>query len=69
MHNNDETVKGSLYLKNIHEILDNHYRIEKVLRRLTIPDGTKELFVRLKGRQDKYNLWIKETDKYDVVAK
>ena len=67
-YNNDE-VKGSWYLEEIKEITDNQYRIEKVLRRRTLPNGTKELFVVLEGRPDKYNSWIKETDKYDVIGK
>ena len=68
MDYNDEAVKGSCYPEEIQEISDNQYRIEKVLRRRTIPDGTKELFVRWEGWPDKYNSWIKDTDKYDVVA-
>ena len=66
-YNNDE-VKGSWYPEEIQEITDNQYRIEKVSRRRTLPDGTKELFVRWEGWQDKYNSWIKESDKYDVIV-
>ena len=65
---NDEDVKGSWYPEELQEISDNQYRIEKVLRRRTLPDGTKKLFVRWEGWPEKYNSWIKETDKYDVVA-
>ena len=68
MDYNDEAVKGSWYPEELQEILDNQYRIEKVLRRRTLSDGTKEIFVRWEGWSDKYNSWIKETDKYDVVA-
>ena len=66
-YNNDE-VKGSWYPEEVQEITDNQYRIEKVLRSRTLPDGTKELFVRWEGWPDKYNSWIKETDKYDVIG-
>ena len=66
-YNNDE-VKGSWYPEEIQEIKDNQYRIEKVLRRRTLPDGTKEQFVHWEGLPDKYNSWIKETDKYDVIG-
>ena len=65
---NDEDVKGSWYPEELQEISENQYRIEKVLLRRTLPDGTKELFVRWEGWPEKYNSWIKETDKYDVVA-
>ena len=67
MDYNNETVKGSWYPKEIQEISDNQYRIEKVLRRRTLYDGTKELYVQRESWPDKYNLWIKETDKNDVV--
>ena len=68
MDYNDEAVKGSWYPKKLQEISNNQYRIEKVFRRHTLPDGTKELFVRWEGWPEKYNSWIKETDDYDVVA-
>ena len=38
---NIHEVKGSRYPKQIQEITDNQYRIEKVLRRCTLPDNTK----------------------------
>ena len=63
----NEDVKGSWNPEELQEILDNQYRIEKVLRRRTLPNGTKELFVRLEGWPEKYNSWITKTDKYDVV--
>ena len=65
---NDEAVKSSWYLEEIQVISDNQYRIEKVLRRRTLPDGTKALFVRWEGWPEKYNSCITETDKYDVFA-
>ena len=43
---NNETVKCSWYPEKIKEISDNEYRIEKFLRRRTLFDDTKELFVR-----------------------
>ena len=42
MNYNDKAVKGSWYPVEIQEILDNQYRIEKVLQRRTLPYGTKE---------------------------
>ena len=52
---NNDAVKGSLYPEKLQEILDNQYRIEKVLRKRTLPDGTKELVVRWEGWPKKYN--------------
>ena len=46
---NDEAVKGSWYLEELQEVSDNQYSIEKVLRRRTLPDGTKDIFVRWEG--------------------
>ena len=43
---NEEDVKSSWYPEELQQISDNQYRIEKVLRRRTLFDGTKELFVR-----------------------
>ena len=65
-YNNDE-LKGTWYPEEIQEISGDQYRIEKISRKRTLSDGTKELFVRWEGWPDKYNSWIKETDKYDVV--
>ena len=65
---NDEAVKGSSYKEEIQKISNNLYRIEKVLRRRTLPDSTKTLFVRWEYWPDKYNSWIKKTEKYDDVA-
>ena len=65
---NDDDVKSSWYQEELQEISDNQYRIKKVLRRRTIPNGTKELFFWWEGRLRKYNSWITETDKYDFIA-
>ena len=51
----DESVKGSWYPEEIQEISNNQSRIEKVLRRRTLNDGTKELFVRWAGWPDNNN--------------
>ena len=64
----DENVKGTWYPEEIQEISDNLCRIEQMFRKRTLPDNTKELFVRWEGWPVKYNSWIKETDKYDVIG-
>ena len=65
---NDKDVKGSWNPEELHEILDNMYRIETVLRRRTLFKGTKEIFVRWEGWPKIYNSLITKTDKNDVVA-
>ena len=42
----DEAVNGSWYPDKLQEISNNQYRIEKVLKRRTLADDTKKLFVR-----------------------
>ena len=64
---NDKYVKSSWYPEELQKIHDNQYRIKNVLRRRTLPNGTKEIFVRWEVCQEKYNSGITETDKYDVV--
>ena len=46
MDYNNKAVKGSWYPEEIQEISDNQSRIEQVLQRRTLPDGTKKLYVR-----------------------
>ena len=36
-----KAVTGSWYSDDLHKMSDNQYRIEKVLRRRILPDGTK----------------------------
>lgn len=64
----DEAVKGTWYPEEVQYITDNQYRIERVLRRRTAPDGTNELFVKWDGWPEKFNSWIKETDKFNVAG-
>jgi len=42
---NGENVLGSWYPEELQHITDNQYRIEKILRRRTAADGSKEIFV------------------------
>ena len=42
---NDEPVKGSYYQEELQKLLNNHYRIETVMKRRTLFDNTIELFV------------------------
>ena len=42
----NKDVKGSCYPEKLQEISDDQYRIEKVLRRRTLPNGSQKIFVR-----------------------
>ena len=63
-----EEVKGSWYFEKLQKITNNQYRIEKVLRGRTTPVGRKKKLVRWEGWPDKFNLWIDESDEYDVAG-
>jgi hypothetical protein len=65
---NNEAIKGTWYPEEVQQITANQYRIEKVLRHRTAPDGTKELFVKWEGWPEKFNSWVKDTDKYNVAG-
>ena len=51
----DEDVKGSWYPEKIQEISNNQYRIEKFLRKRTLPNGTNKQFIWWEGWPDKFN--------------
>ena len=55
-----EDLRGKWYSEEIQHIPDNDYEVERVLKRRTAADGTKELFVKWKDYLAKYNSWIKE---------
>ena len=44
---------SSWYPKELQKLLENLYRIEKFFRKLTLPDGTKQVFVFWKGWIDR----------------
>ena len=62
-----EEVSGSWYPEELEQISNNQYRIERVIRKRTAPDGSKELLVKWEGWPVKFNSWIKETDRYNVA--
>ena len=64
---NGEPVTGSWYDEKLQHISDNQYRIERVLRRRTAPDGNKEVFVKWEGLPEKFNSWIRADQQYNVA--
>ena len=59
---NGEDVKGSFYEQELQKTEQDIYRIEKVLRRCTNKKGEKEIYVKWKGYNKKFNQWIPTTD-------
>ena len=54
----DEEVEGAFYTEQLQRTNLDIYRIDKVLRRRTRADGTREALVRWCGYPDKFNEWI-----------
>ena len=57
-----EELRGKWYPEEIQRIRDNDYEVERVLKRRTAADGTRELFVKWLDYPSKFNSWIKEQD-------
>ena len=58
---NGEAVKGSFYQQELQKSKvdsDTEYRIERVVRKRTKKDGTKEAYVKWKGYSSDFNSWI-----------
>ena len=54
-----EPIDGSYYDQELQPIKANEYRIERILKRRTNPNGDKEALVKWKGWSDKFNTWIR----------
>ena len=54
-----EPINGTYYPEEIQLIGQNEYRIEKILKRCSLPNGPKEALVKWKGWPDKFNTWIR----------
>ena len=66
---NGEPVTESWYDEELQHISDNQYRIERVLRRRTAADGSKEVFVKWEGWPEKLNSWICADQQYNVARR
>ena len=60
--NDDESVRGAFYHKEVQPIRTNKIFIDKVLRKRTTRGGVRELFVKWKGWPARFNSWIKENE-------
>ena len=57
-----EELRGNWYPEEIQQIRDNDSEVERVLKRRTAADGTRELFVKWRDYPAKYNSLIREQD-------
>ena len=58
----NEELRGKWYRDKIQQIHDKDNEFERVLKRRTAADGTRELFVMQRDYPAKYNSWISEQD-------
>ena len=66
---NGESVTGTWYPEELQHITDNQYRIERVIRRRKLPNGSLELFVKWEGLPAKFNSWILAKDRFNVARR
>ncbi len=60
---NGEIVRGTFYELELQKTkLQDYFRIEKVLQKKKMPDGTTKIKVRWKGYDKKYDTWIHMDD-------
>jgi hypothetical protein len=57
-----EVLRGKWYPEEIQRVHDNDFEVERVLKRRTAADGSRELFVKWQDYPSKFNSWIKEQD-------
>ena len=65
---NGEPVTGTWYDEKLQHITNNHYRIERLIRRRTASDGRKEILVKWVGWPENFNSWIRDEDQYNVAG-
>ena len=58
----DEEIDGGFYRQQLQKTNQEIYRIDKVVRKRKLADGTRESLVRWSGYPDKFNSWIPSVD-------
>ena len=58
----DEEIDGGFYRQQLQKTNQEIYRIDKVVRKRKLADGTQESLVRWSGYPDKFNSWIPSVD-------
>jgi hypothetical protein len=57
-----EPIEGSFYEQEVQPIGKNEHRVEQILKRRTLADGTREVFIKWKGWPAKYNTWVRQDE-------
>ena len=57
-----EVIEGAFYKEQLQKTDQQIYRIDRVLKKRAKKDGTKEVYVKWSGYQNKFNQWIPEKD-------
>lgn len=60
----NEEIDGTWYKEELQPIdqSENSYLVEKILKKRTLSDGSKEFLVKWKGYAAKFNSWVKESE-------
>ena len=60
--NTGEDISGTFYPEEVQKIKQNKYFIEKIIKRRTLKDGTRQILVKWENWPAKFNSWINEKD-------
>lgn len=60
-YNGDEQITGGFYSFELTPVSTDIFRVEKIIKR-RVRNGIRELYVKWKGFDNKYNSWINEND-------
>ena len=53
-----EPIDGEYYQEELQPIRENEFRVERIVKRRKLGDGTSEALVKWKGWTDKFNTWV-----------
>ena len=57
-----DPIEGSFYEAELQKSMQDVYRIEKIIKKRSAKDGSKEALVKWKGYDNKFNSWVPLTD-------
>ena len=53
-----EPINGEFYQEEVQPIRENEFRVERIIKRRKLADGTGEALVKWKGWPEKFNTWV-----------